>query len=72
MQDRIQTSIQNRSKFMQKEVQHHPWEGPGATWGVAWGGLGSQVAPGFDFGAILEPKWLQKGGPGGSQTVNNH
>ena len=61
---------------MQNGVQNQPWEGPGATWGVTWGGLGSQVAPGFDFGAILEPNWLQKGGPGGSQnrkkSLKNH
>jgi hypothetical protein len=40
---------------MQNGVQIQPWEGPGVTWGVTWGGLGSQVAPGFDFGGILEP-----------------
>ena len=53
---------------MQNGVQNQPWEGPGATWGVTWGGLGSQVAPGFDFWVILEPKWLPKGALGGSQN----
>ena len=57
---------------MQNGVQNQPWEGPGATWGVTWGGLGSQVAPGFDFGAILEPKWLKRGALGASKTIENH
>ena len=57
---------------MQNGVQNQPWEGPGAPWGVTWGGLGSQVAPGFDFGAILEPTWLKREALGAPKTVKNH